>query len=88
MTYPRAHLVDSENGGFYHCISRCVRRGWLCGNDLVSGQSYEHRKDWVESRLLKLSEVFAVNLYGYAVMSNHYHAVLARISHQVCAGSL
>ena len=76
MTYPRAHLVDSENGGFYHCISRCVRRGWLCGNDPVSGQSYEHRKGWVESRLLKLSEVFAVNLYGYAVMSNHYHAVL------------
>ena len=28
MTYARAHLVDAENGGFYHCISRCVRRGW------------------------------------------------------------
>ena len=76
MTYPRAHLVDSANGGFYHCISRCVRQGWLCGADPVSGRSYEHRKDWVESRLLKLSEVFAVDVYSYAVMSNHYHVVL------------
>ena len=83
MTYPRAHLVDSENGGFYHCISRCVRRGWLCGNDPVSGESYEHRKGWVESRLLMLSEVFAVNLYGYAVMSNHYHAVIEVVPRRV-----
>ena len=76
MTYPRAHLVDSINGGFYHCISRCVRRAWLCGNDEVSGRSYEHRKDWVESRILHLSTCFAVDLFGYAVMSNHYHLVL------------
>ena len=77
MTYARAHLVDEDNGGFYHCTSRCVRRGWLCGEDTVTGQSYEHRKGWVESRLLMLCGVFSVTLYGYAVMSNHYHVVLA-----------
>jgi len=76
MTYARAHLVDAENGGLYHCISRCVRRAWLCGNDPVSGRSFEHRRQWLESRLLALAEVFAVDLYAYAVMSNHYHAVL------------
>ncbi len=76
MTYARAHLVDTENGGFYHCISRCVRRGWLCGLDAVSGRSFEHRRAWVESRLLMLTEVFCVEVYGYAVMSNHYHVVI------------
>jgi REP element-mobilizing transposase RayT len=76
MTYARAHLVDTYNGGFYHCISRCVRRGWLCGEDSVSGHSYEHRRAWVEARILLLAEIFAVEVFGYAVMSNHYHLVL------------
>jgi hypothetical protein len=76
MTYARAHLVDPSTDGFYHCTSRCVRRGWLCGIDSVSGVSYEHRKDWVESRILMLCEVFTLNLCSYAVMSNHYHVVV------------
>ncbi len=83
MTYARAHLVDADNGGFYHCISRCVRRGWLCGEDVISGQSFEHRRQWVEARLLELATLFAVDLYGYAVMSNHYHCVLAPVPQRV-----
>ena len=76
MTYPRSHLVDPDADGLYHCTSRCVRRGWLCGEDPVSGQSYGHRKEWVESRIVLLSEIFTVDLYAYAVMSNHYHVVV------------
>ena len=76
MTYPRAHTVNPYTSGIYHCVSRCVRRAWLCGTDAVSGRSFEHRKQWIERRLLELSKVFAVELWGYAVMSNHYHAVL------------
>lgn len=76
MTYPRAHLIDRENGGFYHLISRCVRRAWLCGRDPVSGRSYDHRRQWIEDRMLELADCFTVELYAYAVMSNHYHIVL------------
>lgn len=76
MTYPRAHLIDRENPGFYHLISRCVRRAWLCGQDPVTGRSYDHRRQWIEDRLLKLASCFTVELYAYAVMSNHYHIVL------------
>ena len=76
MTYPRAHLVDEANGGFYHCISRCVRRAWLCGRDELTGRSFDHRRAWLEDRLLTLSQCFAVKLYSYAVMSNHYHLVI------------
>ena len=76
MTYPRLHMVDPQIAGFFHCISRCVRRALLCGEDAYSGRSYEHRKAWVEERLLALAECFAVGLYAYAVMSNHVHVVL------------
>ena len=76
MTYARAHLVDSQNAGFYHCISRCVRRGWLCGLDAVSGKSFNHRRAWIESRILRLADIFSIEVFAYAVMSNHYHLVL------------
>ncbi len=75
MTYPRAHLVDAENGGIYHCISRCVRRAWLCGKDPVTGFDYEHRRVWLEAQILRLCELFAVDLYAYAIISNHYHLI-------------
>lgn len=76
MTSPRSLLVDPDTPGFYHCISRCVRRAWLCGVDPYNGKSYEHRREWVEQRLLELAEIFAVGLYAYAVMSNHVHVVV------------
>lgn len=76
MTRPRKQLIDRENGGFYHIVSRCVRRAWLTGRDPVSGRDFSHRRDWIEARLLVLSTIFTIDVYGYAVMSNHYHIVL------------
>ena len=76
VTYPRSHLVDSSSPGFYHIVSRCVRRSWLCGMDSETGQSYEHRRGWIERRLESLANLFAIEIYAYAVMSNHYHLVL------------
>lgn len=76
MGYPRAFTVDQDEPGFYHCVSRCVRRAWLCGDDPLSGRCFDHRRDWVEQRLCSLAESFAVGLFAWAVMSNHTHVVL------------
>lgn len=76
MTSPRAHLVDPERPAFYHVHTRCVRRAWLCGVDPVTGRSYEHRRAWIERRILFLAKYFSVEVFAYAVMSNHYHIVL------------
>jgi REP element-mobilizing transposase RayT len=70
MGYPRARLVDATRTGYYHCISRCVRRAFLCGDQ------YDHRRQWIEDRLAELLEVFAIDACGYAIMSNHLHLIL------------
>jgi REP element-mobilizing transposase RayT len=76
MTQPRSTLISLEATPYYHCISRCVRRAFLFGLDPVSGKSLDHRKPWLVERFKFLSDVFAINIAAYAVMSNHYHLVL------------
>jgi len=43
MTRARREQISLENTSYYHCISRCVRRAFLCGTDQLSGKNYEHR---------------------------------------------
>ncbi len=69
MTIPRKRLVDPKVTRYYHCISRCVRQAYLCG---------EERKQWLEARIELLTENFAISVCGFAILDNHLH-VLTRL---------
>jgi REP element-mobilizing transposase RayT len=76
MTTARAQQISLADTPYYHIMSRCVRRSYLCGTDELTGQCYEHRRQWIEDRIRLLSTVFAIEICSYAVMSNHYHIVV------------
>ena len=102
MPKPRKQLVSMEATPYYHCVSRCVRRAFLCGTD-SEGRSFEHRRGWIEKLILEQSQIFCIDIAAYAVMSNHFHVVLhisqQRVRsltnlevvqrwHQLCQGTL
>ena len=76
MPTPRSQQISLSDTPYYHCISRCVRRSFLCGTDHTTNKNYSHRKEWIVERLALLSKTFAIDVCAYAAMSNHLHLVL------------
>ena len=76
MTRARKTLIALDSTSYYHICVRAVRRSFLCGEDRFTGKNFDHRKQWLEDELLRLSEIFAIDLSAYSIMSNHYHVIL------------
>lgn len=86
MTKPRNQQICLDATPFYHCVSRTVRRAFLCGKDPLSGRSYEHRRHLIEKDILRLSSIFFIDIAAFAVLSNHYHVVL-HVNRDNCANA-
>ena len=86
MAIARRNLVDRETPGFYHCTNRCVRRTFLCGIDQLTGRDFSHRKEWLETRMLELCQIFSIELYAYSCMANHVSYCL--LSRSTCASAV
>ena len=76
MTKARKTQISIADTPYYHCMGRCVRRAFLCGEDSQTGKDYSHRKIWITEKLQELARIFTIDVCAYAVMSNHYHLVL------------
>lgn len=60
MPKPRKSLISLDATPYYYCVSRCVRRVFLCGDEQITNKNFDHRRGWIEKRLLELSRSFAL----------------------------
>lgn len=74
MPKPRHQQISIADTPYYHLVSRCVRRAFLCG--CSETYNFEHRRDWILERLTLLTQMFAIDIAAFALMSNHYHLVV------------
>ncbi len=70
MTRPRRQLIAVEDTPYYHCVSRCVRRAFLCGKDDQGHCFEDENQDRHTLRILNFT--LATNCY-YRVIQSHYH---------------
>jgi hypothetical protein len=64
MPQPRRNQVSLVDTPYYHCVTRCVRRSFLCGVaaavwTVIRGKVMSRGS--VEKRLLFLSTLFAID---------------------------
>ena len=72
----RNEIVRRGEVGVYHCWARCVRRAFLCGVDPLTGNDYQHRREWLHRLQEQLAGLFGVEICFHVEMSNHVHLVL------------
>ena len=73
---PRGEIVREGEVGVYHVWTRCMRRAFLCGIDRLTGQDYNHRRDWIRAFQQRLASLFALEIGFHVELSNHIHLVL------------
>ncbi len=74
MPAARKFQIAVSQTCYYHLVSRCVRRAFLCG--ITDSHNFEHRREWMTERLALLTQMFAIDIAAYALMTNHYHLVV------------
>ena len=60
MTVAREQQICLEETPYYHVISRCVRRAFLCGEDALTGKCFEHRRQWLLDQIKHVTSVFSI----------------------------
>lgn len=80
MTTARKRQVDPTVTRWYHCVSKCVRRYPLLGEDRLT-----NRKAWLQNRIEQLSKIFAIAVAGFTILDNHLH-VLVRLDPELADG--
>ena len=70
-----------------HVVQRCIRRAYLAGADVVIGKNFEHLREWIRCRMERLSSVFDVDVFIYALLSCNRHSVILTRPDVIAAGA-
>ncbi len=70
MTTARSTIVPPGSNGYYHCVSSCVRRSFLCGDDKLTGQNFDHRRGWIVERMNELAQIYGVRVLAFSAMTS------------------
>ena len=76
VAFPRKDVVREGEVGIYHVWSRCAQQWHLMGQEEEWRIDFGHRRQWLESLLRYHSQVFAVDLANFSILSNHFHLVV------------
>ena len=76
MTKPRNSSMNPLEIETHHVWSRVVQRAMLIGVDPMSKVDYGERREILRSLLQYQAETFAVDVGNYAILGNHFHAIL------------
>lgn len=76
MTKARCQQLPLQVTPYYHCVTRCVRHAQLCGVDVHTKRSFDHRSEWIASRLVELQSIFTIDLCTYSVSPTQYNVIL------------
>lgn len=67
--HARREIVRPGQIAVYHTWSRCVQRAFLCGEDPVTGNNFDHRRLWIKTLLEYQASVFAVEVGNYSILA-------------------
>lgn len=76
MAKPRSLVIIPGQNAVFHVWTRITRRRHLFGLDVFTGKNYDYRKDWVRTEFRRLAKEMAIQVFDYAVLSNHLHNIL------------
>ena len=72
----RSDIYNPHEVAVVHVMAKAVRSMYLFGDDPLTMQCYDYRREWLEDQLYSQAKYFGIDLIAYAIMSNHFHLIL------------
>ena len=73
-SYARKEIIRPNQVAVYHCWATTLPKLCLCGKK--GKTDCDHRKEWIRDRLVQMSEVFAVEVCGYAINKDRLDVII------------